>query len=74
MLSTTWRGIPWYAFGEVVSIGLVIVHAAIGLRSTGVGRAMVKASGRVRIAATGVTMALIVLGCAVVIALATGQR
>jgi hypothetical protein len=73
-LSTTWYGVPWLAFGELLSLSLVLAHAAAGLFATARWRSLAASSRGVHLFGFIATLVVCLLGCAVVVALATGSR
>ena len=72
-LSTTWKGMPLLAFGEVTSVALLLAHALLGVCVTRICRTAANATrARAVIASIGIITCL--LAGAAVIALATGRR
>jgi hypothetical protein len=73
-LSTTWHGAPLLAFGELVSIVLLLTHAGVGLSAT-LNLPLVLAKSRgFRVLLVTIAMLSYLLASAVVVALATGRR
>ncbi len=74
VLSTTWRGVPALAFGELLGIGLLLTHSFVGLSVTAPWQRMGGATPRLQVALAVVGLVTFILACAVVITLATGRR
>jgi hypothetical protein len=74
VLSTTHHGMPLLAFGELLSLALVLTHAYVGLSGTARWQGFMAKPGRGRIIVVGVGLIGYLLASAVVIALATGRR
>lgn len=74
VLSTTWRGVPTLAFGELLGIGLLLTHSLVGLSVTAPVQRMGGATPRLHGALAVVGLVAFVLACAVIINLATGRR
>jgi hypothetical protein len=73
-LSTTWHGAPLLAFGELMSILLLLVHAGVGLSATANRSVFVARVRGARVAVVTIGMTAYLLASAVVVALATGRR
>jgi hypothetical protein len=74
VLSTTWRGVPALAFGELLGIALMLTHGFVGLSVTAPWQRLGGATRSLRVTLAVVGLVTFVLASAVVITLATGRR
>lgn len=74
LLSSTWRGVPVLAFGELLAIMVLLIHGFVGLTVTAPWRQLTRESPRLRIGLVAVGLVTYIIASAVVITLATGRR
>jgi hypothetical protein len=74
VLSSTWRGVPALAFGELLGIAVLLTHGFVGLSVTSPWQRLGRAIPRLRLALGAVGLVTYLLASAVIITLATGRR
>jgi hypothetical protein len=74
VLSSTWRGVPLLAFGELLAILILLCHGLLGLSVATPWLRLGRATPRLHPALVAGGLLSYVLASAVIIALATGRR
>lgn len=74
ILSSTWRGVPLLAFGELLANLILLSHGLLGLSVAMPWQRLGRATPRLHAVLVAGGLLIYVLGSAIIIALATGRR